>query len=249
MSEVVLEAAGLALGYDGPDVLRDVTLTIRAGEFWFLLGPNGGGKTTLLRAFVGTLPPRAGVLRRDPALAGRDQTGYVPQRCDLNPALPTTVREFVVLGTVGLRISRTEEAARLAAALEHVGLSDLARRDYWALSGGQRQRALVARALVRRPRLLLLDEPTNHLDLGTEDALLRLLAGLNRDQRVTTVFVTHNVALAARYATHVALVWDGRVLSGPCQQILGRRDLAEIFGVEVELTDEGLRLRSGASPR
>ncbi len=245
MSGVVLEAAGVALGYDRTDVLRDVTLTIHAGDFWFLLGPNGGGKTTLLRAFLGTLAPRAGILRRDPALAAREHVGFVPQRSELNPALPTTVREVVLLGTVGLRLPRAEERERLAWALEHVGLPELARRDYWALSGGQRQRALVARALVRRPRLLLLDEPTNHLDPGTADALLRLLAELNRADGVTTVFVTHDVALAARWATHIGVVADGRVVSGPRAAVLGRPDLAAALGVQVELAGDGIRLRSG----
>ena len=108
----VIEAQGLVLGYDGRVVLRDVDITIRPGEFWFLLGPNGSGKTTLLRALLGVLPPRAGRLSLHPDLAGRRRIGVVPQRCDLNPALPTTVREFVLLGTVGARAPGREEQAR-----------------------------------------------------------------------------------------------------------------------------------------
>ncbi|HEV7730520.1 MAG TPA: metal ABC transporter ATP-binding protein [Candidatus Binatia bacterium] len=234
MTPLVLKARDLALAYDGRRVLSDVDLAVHAGEFWFLIGPNGAGKSTLLRAIVGMLAPRAGTLRLDPMLAGREHVGFVPQRCDLNPALPTTVREFVLLGTVGLT-SRTDEATRLDWALDRAGLGGMARRGYWALSGGERQRALVARALVRRPRLLILDEPTNNLDPGAEDALLALLGELNRDEGLTLLVVTHDLRVAARHATHVALVAHGGVRSGPRDQVLRPEHLRAAFGGTMEL--------------
>jgi ABC-type Mn2+/Zn2+ transport system ATPase subunit len=159
----------------------------------------------------------------------------VPQRCDLNPTLPTTLREFVRLGLVGLRTPRRDRAERLTWALTRTGLGGLAEKNYWSLSGGQRQRALIARALVRRPRVLVLDEPTNGLDLEAEDTALRCLAELNRQERHTVLFVTHNIALAARYATHVACFHAGRVVSGPCQTVLQREILSRIYGVGVEI--------------
>lgn len=229
----VIEARGLALAYDGHPVVRDVSLRVHAGEFWFLLGRNGSGKSTLLRAVTGTLAPTAGTLRLDPERATRERMGFVPQRFDLNPALPTTVREFVLLGTVGLRLSRREEHDRLAWALDHAGLAGMDRRDFRALSGGERQRALVARALVRRPALLLLDEPTNSLDPGAEDALLHLLAELNRRERLTLLVVTHDIALAAHHATHVALVVDGTVVAGPRTSTLTADALTRCFGLDV----------------
>jgi ABC-type Mn2+/Zn2+ transport system ATPase subunit len=211
---VVLEARRLTLAYDGRRVLADVDLTVRRGEFWFVLGRNGSGKSTLLQGIVGTLPPRAGTLVLHPELARRERTGYVPQRCDLNPALPTTVREFVLLGLVGIRTTRGDEHDRLEWALARAELGGMGRRDYWALSGGERQRALLARALVRRPSFLVLDEPTTHLDPQAEEALFGLLADLNRQERVTLLVVTHDVALAAHYATHIALVEAGTVRAG-----------------------------------
>jgi ABC-type cobalamin/Fe3+-siderophores transport system ATPase subunit len=111
----------------------------------------------------------------------------------------------------------------------------MAGRDYWSLSGGQRQRALLARAVVRRPGLLILDEPTNGLDLSTEDAFLRLLADLNREEHLTLFFVTHDIAIAARYATHLALFRSGSVESGPREQVLNPATLERVYGVGVEV--------------
>jgi ABC-type Mn2+/Zn2+ transport system ATPase subunit len=234
--EVVLKASRVALAYGRRTVLADVTLEIRQGDFWFCLGPNGEGKTTLLRAILGDIRPQHGQLWLHPDLARRERIGFVPQRCDLNPALPTTVREFVLLGTVGTRIRRREFTDRLEWALTRVGLQDMARRSYWQLSGGQRQRALVARALVRQPGLLLLDEPTNGLDLPSADALLQLLAELNRRERVTLLFVTHDIAIAARYATHTMLLRAGQAVAGPVQEVLTPRHLERVYGITVAVS-------------
>jgi ABC-type cobalamin/Fe3+-siderophores transport system ATPase subunit len=155
----------------------------------------------------------------------------VPQRCAPNPILPTTVREFVELGLVGVRVGAAERPGRLEWALAHAGLAGFERRSYWALSGGERQRALVARALIRRPRLLVLDEPTNHLDFLIEQSILDVLAGLHREEGTTILFVTHALHLAARYGTHVALFHGGRVESGPVAELLRPERLTEAYGV------------------
>jgi ABC-type Mn2+/Zn2+ transport system ATPase subunit len=236
--DTVLRACGLGLGYGRTAVLRGVDLEIRAGEFWFLLGPNGSGKTTLLRAILGLLEPVAGSLRLDPAYAARERIGFIPQKCELAPSLPTTVREMVSLGTVGLPRGDAAGGGRLAWALERVGLGGLAAADFRSLSGGQRQRALVARALVRRPRLLLLDEPTEGLDVASEDGLLRTLAALRESGAFTLLFVTHKLKLAARFATHVGLFHAGTICAGPRDEILALPVLEDAFGVPTELLEE-----------
>jgi len=233
--DVVLKATGLTLAYGRRIVLEDVNLEVRSGQFCFCLGPNGSGKTTLIRAILGVLRPRAGTLWLHPERASLERVGFVPQRCDLNPALPTTVGEFVLLGLVGTRASRREETERLEWALTRVGLEGMAGRDYWSVSGGQRQRALVARALVRQPRFLILDEPTNGLDLAAEDAFLRLLADLNREEHVTLLFVTHYLAIAARYATDIALFHTRTVESGTREKMLDRDTLERVYGAPVEV--------------
>ena len=109
--DCVLRSTGLALGYGRRTILLDINLQVRPGELWFFLGPNGHGKSTFLRAVLGLIQPQAGRLWLHPERARRDRVGFVPQRCDLNPSLPTTVQEFVLLGLVGLRASSAESVS------------------------------------------------------------------------------------------------------------------------------------------
>jgi ABC-type Mn2+/Zn2+ transport system ATPase subunit len=234
-AETVVRASALALGYGGPAVLEDVNLEVRAGEFWFVVGPNGSGKTTLLRAILGLLAPLSGELWVHPGYAGSAGTAFVPQRSQFNDTLPTSVREFVLLGLAGLRLGRAAEAGRLERALEQVGLRGMERRDYRSLSGGQRQRVLVARALVRQPRLLILDEPTTGLDWSATVTLMRFLAQLRREEGLTLLFVTHDLHSALAHATHVALLYDGRVDAGAPADLLTAERLERSYGIPIDL--------------
>jgi len=219
-SEALVAARGATVGYGETSVLRDVSLEVRAGEFWCWIGPNGSGKSTLLRTVLGLLEPLAGELEIAPRLRDRTRVGYVPQRSELSDALPTTVRELVTLGLVGTHGPRAARESAVAWALDQVDLTGKEARSYWSLSGGQRQRALLARALVRRPDLLVLDEPTEGLDPPTQDALLRTVEALRREG-LTLIVVTHRIEIARERADHVALFVDGRVLAGARDAVLG----------------------------
>jgi len=229
--DVLIRAEGLALGYGREPVLRGVDLAVHPGEHWFLVGPNGAGKSTFVRALFGMVAVAAGRLWIDPVRAGRARFGFVPQRWTLNASLPATIRELVVLGLVGLRLDRTARAARVARALEEVGLGGRERHDFWSLSGGQRQRVLVARALVREPSVLVLDEPEGGLDLAAEQRLLDLLRDVRHARGVTVLHVSHDLASVRRYATHVALFAEGTVRSGPVGVVLTRANLERAYGV------------------
>jgi ABC-type Mn2+/Zn2+ transport system ATPase subunit len=232
------------LGYGRRTVLRHVTFSVRAGEYWCVIGPNAAGKTTLLRALLTDLRPLGGSVFRDPELAAPARVGLVPQHCDANPTLPTTVREFVGLGLVGLRLPRAARQERVAAALQEAGLGDRARDNYFALSGGQRQRALLARALARRPAILVLDEPTQELDTVAERQVLATIGAANA-AGATVVFVTHELDIPARYATHVLFVRGRTVAAGPRDRMLSARALAETFGADPSLF-EGILGAEGA---
>jgi ABC-type Mn2+/Zn2+ transport system ATPase subunit len=243
----LLAVEALRLGYGARTVLDRVSLRVREGEFWFLLGPNGSGKSTLLRSLLGTLAPLGGSIRWREDLGGPSGIGFVPQRCDLTPGLPTTVREFVSLGLVGIADARRTEAQRMDWALARTGLRDMARREYWSLSGGQRQRALLARALVRQPALYIVDEPTTGLDPPSQELLLGSLADLNHDERLTILFVTHDLPLAARYGSHVALFVDGSIEAGPRDAVLRPDMLRRAYGLPIELHTEAAQTAHGPS--
>jgi ABC-type cobalamin/Fe3+-siderophores transport system ATPase subunit len=234
----VLKMEGLSIGYGPRTILKDVNLEVRSGEFWFLLGPNGVGKTSLLRVLLGMAQPQRGHLSLHPEFGNRSLLGFVPQRCDLNPTLPTTVSEFVLLGLAGIGIGKAEESERLSWALEKMNLEEMRRRSYWSLSGGQRQRALVSRALVRRPKLLILDEPTKDLDLPSTYGLMESLQSLNRKEKLTVLFVTHDLTLAVRYCTHTALFGNGTLQTGVCRLVLNSEDLERAYGVPIVIGKE-----------
>jgi ABC-type Mn2+/Zn2+ transport system ATPase subunit len=221
-----------SLGYGRHVVLRVEQLTIRRGEIWFVLGPNGSGKTTLLRTVMGLLPLISGHIDRSPMCEDVKRMGFVPQRCEMRPSLPLTLQEFVSLGLVGLPTKREERKLRLRRALDHVGLGAHTRDSFWTLSGGQQQRALLARALIREPLLLVMDEPTNGLDPSAEEALLEVVIRSTRTNKLSALVVTHDIALAVRHATHLALIRSGALESGTCEELASSDRLASVFGVD-----------------
>ena len=188
----------VAVGFDGRDVLRDVSLTIEPGAFTALLGRSGCGKSTLLRVVAGLLAPCAGRVET----RGTQALGFQDAR--LVPWI--RVWDNVTLGMPGRRRQRRALASD---ALAQVGLADHARDWPSALSGGQAQRASLARALVRRPDLLLLDEPFGALDSLTRLDMQDLLASLARDHGCATLMVTHDIAEAVRLADRVLVMADG----------------------------------------
>ncbi|MBM4063904.1 MAG: ABC transporter ATP-binding protein, partial [Planctomycetes bacterium] len=208
----LLAAQQLCAGRGTP-LLRGVDLEFRAAQSWFVLGRNGSGKSTLLATLVGLLRPLGGAVRWHGDLAGRRRLGYVPQEQRFAPPLPCTVAEFVALGLPD-REARAAVRDCVAAALAAMEIGGLAARAVQTLSVGQRRRAMVARALARRPRLLLLDEPTANLDGHGAALLARDLERLREQQRLCVVHVAHDLGLARRFATHVALVDGGAVVAG-----------------------------------
>ena len=210
----------------GQRVLEDVSFDVARGEFCCLCGPNGGGKTTLLKAALGLAPLTGGrieVLGRAPALARRE-VGYLPQAKGFNPGFPARAVELILANQRGawpLRVSAAErELAR--AALARVGGERLLDAPLRGLSGGETQRVFLARAIVNDPALLLLDEPTAGVDARGRGEFLDLLAGVAARDDVAAVLVTHNAAAARRLADRVVYL-ECRVRAwGPPAEVLDR---------------------------
>jgi zinc transport system ATP-binding protein len=207
----------------GPDVLHDVTLHVAPGEFVAVAGPNGGGKTTLMRLILGLEEPRAGTVRLDGVDAvsykPRHAISYLAQRAQLGIEAPISVQEVVESGRVpanGL-LGRFDERDRalVTAAIERVGLGEYARTPLQRLSGGQQQRALIAKALAAEPELLVLDEPTTGVDVEAQEALAELLSELHRETKATILYVSHEFGAVERLVERVVLVRRTIVYDGP----------------------------------
>jgi zinc transport system ATP-binding protein len=220
---LAVELRKVCFGYPGgPEVLHQVDLAVETGEFVAIAGPNGGGKTTLLRLAVGLEQPRRGqaFLFGEPAarFSRRSGIGFLAQRTQLGLDAPVTVREVVEAGRVqrqGLFRRRCRDERRLVdEAIARVGLSDQAGAVLGRLSGGQQQRAFLAKALSAKPELLVLDEPTAGVDVDAQEALAGLLEELHRDLRVTILFCSHEFGAVEQYVDRLVLVRGGIVFDG-----------------------------------
>jgi zinc transport system ATP-binding protein len=220
---LAVELSHVSFAYPGgAEVLRNVDLAVEQGEFVAIAGPNGGGKTTLLRITLGLERPLRGQARLygEPAAAfkQRFRIAYLAQRSQLAIDAPVSVREMVAAGRAARRgvlgPLRREDWAIVEEAIARVGLAQGAGAVLAHLSGGQQQRALIAKALAGEPDLLVLDEPTAGVDVDAQESLARLLDELHRDLRVTIVFVSHEFGAVERFVERLVLVRGGIVYDG-----------------------------------
>ena len=229
----LIEVRDAAFGHDGNAVVEDVNLTVKRGGFLAVLGPNGGGKTTLLRGLLGTLKPMRGEVRQ--ANGGRLRFGYVPQRESLDPIWPVTAMEVTLMGAYGRALRRMglplgrAERELAAECLDRVGGTDFQRRLYSELSGGQKQRVLIARGLMMKPDMLLLDEPASGLDVSAQHELIELLGRIRSGGDLTIVMISHHLARLETLADNVAWVHSGRVEVGPAETMLSAEKIHEVF--------------------
>jgi iron complex transport system ATP-binding protein len=239
----MLEVRDLTCAYDGRAVLEDLCLATRPGQVLALVGPNGVGKSTLLRAMARLLRPQQGSV----LLAERDLWHTSPQEVARRLALapqsngagwPITVGEMVALARAPHRgwllplTARDREAVQQA--LEQTGLMHLRDRRLTELSGGERQRAVLARVLAQEPQVLLLDEPTSHLDLKYQSQILGLVQELAHRRELTVVVSLHDLNLAALYADRLALLCEGQLLAvGSAAEVLTPARLSHVYGVEI----------------
>jgi len=225
---VVVELRDVSFAYGrGQPVLSGVDLAVEQGQFVAIAGPNGGGKTTLVRLALGLLEPTEGeaLLFGEPAarFSRRATLGYLAQRSQLGTDAPATVREVVSAGRLAagglLGPLRRRDRAIVGDAMARVGLADLASRPLATLSGGQQQRAFIAKALAGEPSLLVLDEPTTGVDVDAQEALATLLDALRRELRVTILYVSHEFGAVERFVERLVLVRGAIVFDGPPREL------------------------------
>jgi zinc transport system ATP-binding protein len=228
--QLAIELQNVSFSYgQGPPVLGDVNLAVQPGELVAIAGPNGGGKTTLLRIALGLEEPSTGTawLFGQPAtrFERRPLIGYLPQRAQLGADAPATVWEVVSAGRVpskglvGMFTSRDHELVEEAIA--RVGLSAQTGRPVARLSGGQQQRAFIAKALAGQPELLVLDEPTSGVDVEAQEALALLLEELHSSLGVTILYVSHEFGAIERLVERLVLVRGGILFDGPPAELSG----------------------------
>ncbi|MDR1645231.1 MAG: metal ABC transporter ATP-binding protein [Tannerellaceae bacterium] len=215
MNNKQIEIENLSAAYDGQIVLHDVSLTVRERDFLGVVGPNGGGKTTLLKVILGLLPPVAGHLRfyRDNQAVASLKMGYLPQMNPLDRNFPISVREVVASGLMSekplFHSFLPEQNRQIDLVVEQMGLETLSRRPIGKLSGGQFQRTLLGRAIVSRPQVLIMDEPGSYVDKQFESRFYPLLKDLNRE--CTIILVSHDIRTVASLTDHT--VYVNRTLS------------------------------------
>jgi len=221
---LAVELEGVAFGYrPGQRVLEDVSLGIGEGEFVAIAGPNGGGKTTLVRLVLGLERPMQGsaLLFDEPAhrSSRRHALGYLAQRSELGADAPTTVREVVSAGRLAagglLGPLRKRDRALVSEAIARVGLAEVADRPLRTLSGGMQQRAFIAKALAAEPSLLVLDEPTTGVDAESQESLAGLLDRLHSDLGVTILYISHEFGAVEGFVQRLVLVRRTIVFDGP----------------------------------
>ena len=230
----LIEFKGAALGYGGRPILTHVELRVAAGSFWGVLGANGSGKTTILKTFLGLIPPMGGKVTTRGRSGGTARFGYVPQKERLDPIYPLSGLDVASMGTWGRfelfkRLRGKERRSFVKECLSECGATPFAAKPFSALSGGQKQRVLIARALASEPEILVLDEPLAGIDVPTQLSLLDLLARLRKERDLTMLMVSHRIRAEKNLFTDIAFVDEGKVASGPTEKMIEQGKLAEIF--------------------
>lgn len=236
ITSAVISFTNVTFAYNGEPAIIDADLTVETNEMVALVGPNGGGKTTILRLILGLLRPQRGdvrVLGATPRRARR-YVGYVPQHVRHDPQFPVNVMDVVLMGRAGNRWGGRYSRADRRAVFEALGDVDMegrASRSFANLSGGERQRVLIARALASSPTLLLLDEPTSHVDTAAEQKLYDLLEHLN--ERLTIVLVSHDIGVVSKLVSKVVCV-NHHVMTHSTGELTGEV-IQELYDTDVAM--------------
>ena len=248
MEEPIIEVKNVSFSYPPLEVLEDVNLTVKKGEFLAIIGPNGGGKTTLLKIILGLLKPPKGEIyiagkRIEELGKWRNKIGYVPQTAQIDYTFPITVEEFVMTGRFGLiglgKRPRPYDWKMVQKALKEVKMENWSKKQIGELSGGQRQKILIARSLASEPEILILDEPTTAVDPQSSESFYELLLRLH-EQEITIITVSHDVGVVAQYADSIACLNQRLIKHDRPEEVIREGVLEEMYGREAAFFHHGI---------
>lgn len=247
-TEIIVETRDLDVKINGCLVLQGVNLRVAGQSFLGLIGPNGGGKTTLLRAMLGLIDPDRGEVWIQGKRLGTGDSrywvmGYVPQQISIDRGFPISVLDTVIMGRygrigVGRRPGKRDREIALSS-LEKVGMVHLAGQQIGSLSGGEQQRVFIARALSGEPQILILDEPVAAVDVAAQDSFYRLLRDLRQEYKLTIIMATHDIGVVPIYCDAVACLNHTLHLHGRPEEILRSDVFKKLYGTEVEAVMHG----------
>lgn len=242
MAVPAVSLEGIRVVFNGKTILDKVTLQVEKGEFWGIIGPNGGGKTTLLRTILGILSPQEGrvyIMGHSPKTAVRKGlVGYLPQKMDAR-IFPLSALEVVMLGECNrsnfFRPFGVRQRRAAMEALEMVGMARKAHESFPCLSGGEQQRVLIAMALVSKPQILLLDEPNTGMDVVAQEGFYQVMKGLKERLGLTILMVTHDVGVISHFVDRIACLNTTLHYAGDPWGALDCHLLEDLYGEPVDV--------------
>lgn len=235
----MIEIKDLSVVIEDKVILEDINLKIEKGEIVAIVGPNGGGKTTLIRAVLGFVKPSTGCVYIDgkppQEYIKTGKLGYLPQKANYERDFPVSALDVVMFGLISHKTPKREKIEMAKAYLEYTGMSGFENHPFGKLSGGQQQRVMIARALVSQPEILILDEPSTGIDVVAQENFYEFLKKINQEKKITIIMVSHDIGVVANYVHRVAGLNKRLHFFGKPKEFFQSRSLENLYGTDVNL--------------